>query len=180
MYTVSHTKCYWCLLVGSLEPFCSMWHYTCDISGLLCPQVTSIAPKAQLHGYIVSACVLPPNVLRLHKQHASRNRSRTFMATSWPQKVSPPQNRSSVNPNFSFSSFLSPVQLTGSPQCGFWFGLLLSVSQASQTNCCLLQLHPRGGEVSLFTPSVSVDWGGELCPMRTYCTYSPLVLKLWP
>ena len=109
-------------------------------------------------------CVnLPPNVLRQHTQHASRSRSRPFMMATQTKKISPPPNRSLVNKSkLCWSLFVFPVLPTGTFQCNFWFGrfvLLLSVSQASVANCCLLQLHAWGGGgcVSLFTPSVSVD-----------------------
>lgn len=78
------------------------------------------------------------------------------------------------------SSSYFPVDLTGSLQCEFWFaqfGLLLSVSQAGQANCCLLQLHPWGGCVSQFTPFLPACT--RLDSAHWVFTYTLLVLKLW-
>lgn len=127
----------------------SMWQSPCDIT----VHIHMGSTEELSHAYIVSACALPANVLRLHKQHASRTRSRLFMAT--------PKNLTSVSSekqilswwssltSFFSPSFLFPVQSSVTLQrnfCFAQFGLLLSVSQAGLANCFLLQLHSQGGE----------------------------------
>lgn len=84
--------------------------------------------------------------------------------TGFPQYKKAPQliNPSCSASSLSFFFYYFPLQLTGALQCKFWFGqfgLLLSVSQAGLTNCCLLQLHPWGGvgECHCSPPSISVD-----------------------
>lgn len=131
-----------------------------------------IATIALLHGYLVSACALPPNVLNPHKQHASRSRSRLFMAT-------PPEPHSSsqlLDPDPWTSSVSVPVGLAGnSSALRFWFGLLLSVSQAILANCWVLQLPPGGwGELWISAPR-SVWTRRDSGPITVY---SGVVLKL--
>ena len=55
-------------------------------------------PPLLLYGHVVSACALPPNVLKLHKQQASRSRSRPLMATPKPSLLLKTDPRS-INPS---------------------------------------------------------------------------------
>lgn len=131
-----------------------------------------------LNGCIVSARALPPNVLRLNKQHDSKSRSRPLMMTPLPSK--PKQILSNIKaPKGKLSGFsllFLFFSFSWNRWREFWFWSVCTVVVCQSfglTNCCLLQLHAWGGvaKCHCLPHCVSVDQAWS-CPMRVLLTYS--------